>query len=536
MNQLRIRIQFIVLSVFIICTCSPTIAAEIISLDGIKLGIAVSGAKWAAGDTSVSLMSDNDKAALTSLQIKESYNYLQGSTTLRSEPAESFPVSLDWRNKDGKDWTTPIRNQGSCGSCWAFGSIAVLESLIEIKSQSSSLNPNLSEQFFVSCSGGSCNGWYLDSSADYLKSDGVTDESCFIYQAANLSCGDRCTDWQDGIEKISNWGWVGSYYGIATIDELKAELVNGPVYTLMAVYSDFYYYTGGVYQHVSGGLMGYHAVAIVGWDDVNQCWIVKNSWGTSWGENGWFRIKMGTNEALIEEGSIWFDIASRDPEPDPDPDPEPEPDPMDPVTCDEDDSGAIDISTIRSVSGSSVTVPVLIQDAPNNVSSLGFEVTYPSEMMTYTGFDWGLVVNDFDYFDCSQPSEGVIRCGGFILDSQIGAGDSGDVVNLTFDTNSSCNDAYLFGFQNLEDDIESWDSSSGCFICTDCSCDVNNNSEITTDDGLCILQKYLGICPTDCGDCADICGDFNGNGISTPGDSLEIYKFTEGMDSICPEI
>jgi hypothetical protein len=80
---------------------------------------------------------------------------------------------------------------------------------------------------------------------------------------------------------------------------MKKNLVeNGPQITGMAVYQDFFSYSGGIYEHVSGGLAGYHCVAVVGYDDQDECWICKNSWGTGWGEpysgeRGWFRIKYG---------------------------------------------------------------------------------------------------------------------------------------------------------------------------------------------------------------------------------------------------
>jgi len=80
---------------------------------------------------------------------------------------------------------------------------------------------------------------------------------------------------------------------------MKKKIVeNGPQITGMAVYQDFFNYAGGIYEHVSGGLAGYHCVAVVGYDDQNECWICKNSWGTNWGEadggqRGWFRIKYG---------------------------------------------------------------------------------------------------------------------------------------------------------------------------------------------------------------------------------------------------
>jgi hypothetical protein len=76
-----------------------------------------------------------------------------------------------------------------------------------------------------------------------------------------------------------------------TVDGLKnALLTYGPLVTTMNVYSDFYSYAGGVYSYVSGSYQGGHAIEIIGYDDTNRCFIVKNSWGTGWGESGFFRI------------------------------------------------------------------------------------------------------------------------------------------------------------------------------------------------------------------------------------------------------
>ncbi len=526
-HQLYLRLFVIILCAIFQCTYAS--AEE--SVNTVTTEINDSGAKWTAGETSISQLTDESRSSLFQLQRKDDIAYMLGSSSavrfrsVSGAPLLQLPTSLDWRNKDGKDWTTPVRNQGYCGSCWAFGSLAVMESLMEINAGNSELNPDLSEQTFVSCSGGSCNGWYLDSTAEYLKADGITDEACYQYQASDLPCGDKCADWDTRMTKISDWGWVGGYYGLATVDELKTELQNGPVYTLMAVYSDFFYYASGIYEHVSGCLEGYHAVAIVGYDDTNKYWICKNSWGSGWGESGWFRIKMGTDEALIEEGTLWFDMATT---------PEPPPEDDDNQNGDS-DTGALNIIDGRGIAGGSISFPVEFQNSPNAVSAFGFEVTYPPTL-SYTGYEWGLLSGGFDFFDCTNPSEGVVRCGGTMTGGSILQGTSGEMVELQFEISSSCGSVYQLNFQNLEDDVAGWETSSGSFDCTSCPCDINGDGEVSPEDGLCAFQQYLGICPTDCGECVDVCGDVNQDDSSTPKDSLEIYKKYNGMDSICPDM
>jgi uncharacterized repeat protein (TIGR02543 family) len=78
------------------------------------------------------------------------------------------------------------------------------------------------------------------------------------------------------------------------INEMKQQLAeSGPFEATMAVYVDFYYYTSGVYEYSYGRLVGFHAVTVVGYDDEEGYWIAKNSWGTDWGDAGWFRIAYG---------------------------------------------------------------------------------------------------------------------------------------------------------------------------------------------------------------------------------------------------
>ena len=159
----------------------------------------------------------------------------------------------------------------------------------------------------------------------YMCDRGIVDEECFPYVARNAPCSDICDDWKCRLEINKCWGWI-AYGGIASEAQIKQAVMNdGPVSTLMEVYNDFFYYNGGVYKHVSGGLAGYHGVVILGWHDDpdpdNNYWICKNSWGTGWGEgssycgdNGWFRIIKGTNHCLIRQQTsyknprVWADL------------------------------------------------------------------------------------------------------------------------------------------------------------------------------------------------------------------------------------
>ena len=97
-----------------------------------------------------------------------------------------------------------------------------------------------------------------------------------------------CSDWQSRAVKVVNWSEV------LDVGARKDWLATrGPMVGCMAVYRDFFSYTGGVYRHTSGDLAGYHAIGVVGYSEAEQCWICKNSWGTGWGELGWFKIGYG---------------------------------------------------------------------------------------------------------------------------------------------------------------------------------------------------------------------------------------------------
>src|SRR3989304_1290589 len=111
-------------------------------------------------------------------------------------------------------------------------------------------------------------------------------ESCYPYTASDNSCSNACSDWQYNTYKISDWYRVNP-----VVDEIKYAIYNyGPLVATMAVYTDFLYYGSGIYTKSWGNFEGYHTAMVVGYDDTEQYFIVKNSWGTDWGESGFFRI------------------------------------------------------------------------------------------------------------------------------------------------------------------------------------------------------------------------------------------------------
>ena len=222
----------------------------------------------------------------------------------------SLPSSFDWRTYNG---CTTIRNQGGCGSCWAFGAIGTLESWLRIMT-GASVTTNLSEQWLVSCTeAGSCNGgWHADA-YEYLRCGGLQDpcgdsgavwESDFPYVAYNAPC--NCP--YPHPYCIDGWAFVGSGTEIPTVNQIKyAILHHGPVVVgVHADYPAFQGYTGGVFNNCVDEPTD-HGVVLVGWDNNqgNGVWILRNSWGPGWGTGGYMLIEYGCSR--VGYGAAYVD-------------------------------------------------------------------------------------------------------------------------------------------------------------------------------------------------------------------------------------
>lgn len=188
---------------------------------------------------------------------------------------------FSWKDQ-GK--MTGIRNQSSCGSCWAFATVGVYEAMIKIH-----LNQtvDLSEQQVTSCdntSYGCGGGW---EAWDFIESNvGLAYESCYPYTATDSYCNTSCSKYYP----------IENYWSIAnSVADIKNAIQNyGPVYTTVCVDAYFQNYTGGTFNNTSSGNNN-HAVVLCGWDDNRGAWLMRNSWGTTWGESGYMWIKYGAN-------------------------------------------------------------------------------------------------------------------------------------------------------------------------------------------------------------------------------------------------
>ncbi len=222
---------------------------------------------------------------------------LAQARTAAGGSAAAPPSHVDWRDVGGASYVSAVRDQAGCGSCVAFGTTAVLESMVRIAAEEPALPVDLSEAYVFFCLGphhgaGACpeGGWWPDDALAAMAS-GVSDEANFPYTDADQPCG-RGADWASRLTRFRSWTRKTS------ISAMKRYLASvGPMAACFSVYEDFYYYTGGVYRYhkaTSGDLVGGHCVQVIGYDDATSCWLARNSWGTGWGEDGFFRIAYGT--------------------------------------------------------------------------------------------------------------------------------------------------------------------------------------------------------------------------------------------------
>ncbi|CAF0785378.1 unnamed protein product [Brachionus calyciflorus] len=233
---------------------------------------------------------------------------------------KDLPDSFDWRNVSGINYVSPIRTQQTCGSCYAFASLAMHEARLRIYTNNSD-QTIFSTQDIVECSRYSqgCDGGFPYLVAGkYAEDYGLVDENCNPYKGIDGKCH---TDPKCFRHYATKYRYIGGFYGACNEALMRISLVkNGPIAVSFEVYPDFRFYESGIYHHT--GLedklnfrfdpfeITNHVVVIVGYGSENgqDYWIVKNSWGTGWGEKGFFRIRRGNDECSIESIAMEADI------------------------------------------------------------------------------------------------------------------------------------------------------------------------------------------------------------------------------------
>ena len=227
-----------------------------------------------------------------------------------STPFDVSAESFDWRNFAGGDYMSPVKSQGSAGTCWAFCAVGAFEAKLNISYNNPDLDIDLSEQHLV-CDGtnGDIDGGYEFGAISFFKYNGLVTESELPYTALNSSPKwPLQAGWQERSYKIFAYNtWI-----IATTENIKNNLKSyGPLVTGMNAYTDWYSPVGVranlmmpvEYDILPDGKINgaNHGVVVVGYRDVATLaaggyWIVKNSWGSSWGDEGYGYILYGDIE------------------------------------------------------------------------------------------------------------------------------------------------------------------------------------------------------------------------------------------------
>ena len=258
--------------------------AQVISIEQLNTHLKKSGAQWQAKDNWLNHLSTQDLRKMMGAR-----GVHPSSVDFSVENTSAVPEIFDWRNQNGVNYVSPILNQGSCGSCVAFATVATLETQMNISSALPFLNLRYSPEALFACGGGGCeSGWYPSAAANFLKRTGVPDEACAPYTMGatgkDVSCSSICHDSAARSQKISTSNTP------RTMAAVKEALKKGPMITTLNVYADFISYSSGVYKHSTGASLGGHAVSLIGFDDDKKAWIIRNSWSDMWGMGGFAYI------------------------------------------------------------------------------------------------------------------------------------------------------------------------------------------------------------------------------------------------------
>lgn len=260
--------------------------------------------------------------------------FSHSEANINSAPA-SFDARTNWSNCES---ISEVRDQSSCGSCWAFGAAEAMSDRVCIASGQTDQR-RVSAEDLLECAGMmygnmGCNGGQLSGAFNYWHRNGLVDgglyndtTTCKPYKFAACahhvtsdvypdcpsteystpSCKRDCS-LGNGADYTGSKIHASSVNHVSGEANMMAEISqNGPVEVAFTVYADFPTYKSGVYQHTTGGQLGGHAVRALGYGTENgvKYWIIANSWNETWGDHGFFKILRGSNHCGIED-SGWF--------------------------------------------------------------------------------------------------------------------------------------------------------------------------------------------------------------------------------------
>jgi C1A family cysteine protease len=268
--------------------------AQPLDLNALSEALSEAGRPWDSGPTTMTMLEEHERTIRLGVPPKpELPIHDEGTTSALFSADVGAPAAFDLRDIAGVNYDTAVKDQGGCGSCVAFGSAATMETVFRYTHRT--LMPlNLSEAHLFYCharaEGRNCsNGWWPDRALTCARDKGVTFDDYFPYTAGDQDCTRLNADWPNRLAKVTAFEVI-SGNGAKMKEAIST---YGSVTACFNVFQDFFSYRTGVYRHVTGSLAGGHCVVLIGYDDAAGCWIARNSWGTGWGDSGYFRIAYG---------------------------------------------------------------------------------------------------------------------------------------------------------------------------------------------------------------------------------------------------
>jgi hypothetical protein len=272
------------IAVLIATVPAPAGAQE--DLDALRARIKANGWSWEPDDTFIRSLTPEQRENLRGFVPPPGWDKILADRQRILPVDKDLPSSFSWIAEEG---VTNVRDQGTCGSCWAFAAIGQIESFVKIYYNQTL---NVSEQQIISCNpyGSGCGGGWAGAAYYVCEQYGGVNEGCMPYQGAAADLV-PCTQ-----EEHLPFAFVQDWYSVANdVTQIKTALLDGPVCTLIDASTEFEEYGDGCYDVPGYGTN--HVVVIVGWDDrlcdQEGAWIIRNSWGAGWGMGGYAYVKYG---------------------------------------------------------------------------------------------------------------------------------------------------------------------------------------------------------------------------------------------------
>lgn len=309
-------VHLLVVSASVVSVAHPVVNQQIV--DKIKS----SGAHWETVEPSQNRfgqMSEDELKGLMGTVIDVS---AEPRKSVPSSSSTTYPREFDARETFAS-CRHPIRNQLKCGSCWAFSVAETWADNACILGLADNTTV-FSVEEVLSCAtfgSGECGGGRINYAFDYVRSDGLVHEACMPYTSANGTVGpcppEVGPDQRTCLAPNQVWNATvckTKLNDLFTPDLMKEGIMKlGAIATGFTVFEDFMNYKMGIYHHVSGKMLGGHAIKVIGWGVLNATatdpelpyWIVANSWGAEWGESGYFRFSMNDTDCHFGVGGAY---------------------------------------------------------------------------------------------------------------------------------------------------------------------------------------------------------------------------------------